>query len=751
MAELIITEKPSSAKKVAEALSDGKLIKKANKKVPYYELKHKNKKIFVGCAVGHLFGLVEENKKGWTYPVFDIKWDAGYKAHKDLKYIKDYIDTLAMLVKKVDKITIACDYDVEGEVIGLNIVRFICKKKDANRMKFSTLTKGDLIEAYENKEKHLNWGQAHAGETRHKLDWYYGINLSRALTAAIKAAKSFKIMSIGRVQGPTLKLLVDREKEIQAFKPVPFWQLQLLGKVKKKPLEAWHKKDKFWDEKEVKAVLRKVKGEKTAIVDDIKKSQSTQAPPYPFDLTTLQTETYRNFGITPKACLAIAQKLYLAGAISYPRTSSQQLDPKLGFKKIMKKLEKQGSYAAFCQELLKGKLTPNNGKKTDPAHPAIYPTGSLPKGLEAQQRKVYDLIVKRFLATFGEAATRESMRISLDVKKEIFIAKGTRTTKEGWHKYYHPYSKLEDLELPKLEKGEEIKVDKINKIDKETQPPHRFNQSSIIKELEKRNLGTKATRADILDRLFRRGYVEGVKITVSKLGIETEEILEKYIPTIVDEELTKSFEDEMNLIREGKHKEEKVLAKAKTVLVKLLNQFKKKEKVIGEELLKAVQEQRKIEGKIGACPKCKGTLVMKRGKYGMFIACDKYPDCDAIFKVPGNALIKNSEKICDVCNYPKILVIRKGKRPQESCINPDCPSKVREEDKKLLKEFESGKVTRNCPKCGTQLVIRKSFYNVFLGCPNFPKCRHMENLDGTQGWKRKKDDKKEDKSKKSKK
>jgi DNA topoisomerase-1 len=738
MTELIICEKPSSAKKIAEALSDGKLTKKANKKVPYYELKNKNKKILVGCAVGHLFGLVEDKKSGWNYPVFNIKWEASHKTNKDLKYIQDYITTLTKLCKEAKEITIACDYDVEGEVIGWNIVRFICKKKDANRMKFSTLTKGDLIEAYEKKLKHLNWGQVHAGETRHKLDWFYGINFSRALTAAVKATGSFKVMSAGRVQGPALKLLVDREKEIAAFKPVPFWQLQMLCE---KNIEAWHKTDKFWDEKEVKKILKKVKEEKTALVKEIKKRIQLQQPPHPFDLTTLQTESYGTFKITPKETLAIAQKLYLAGVISYPRTSSQQLDPKLDFKKIMGKLNKQKAYSNFCQELLKGELIPNNGKKTDPAHPAIYPTGQIPNELAGREKKVYDLIVKRFLATFAEQAERESMIVSLDVKEEIFVAKGIKTVKQGWHKYYAPYVKAEDNELPELEEGKKIKIKKINKLDKETQPPNRFNQSSIIKELEKRGLGTKATRADILDRLFKRGYIDGVQITVTKFGMETMAILTKYAPIIVDEELTRTFEDEMDMIRGGKHTEEKVLEKAKKVLTKLLGAFKKKEKAIGKELLVSIREVREIESKIGACPKCKGTLVMKRGKYGMFIACDKYPDCDATFKIPSNALVKNSEKICDICNYPKIMVIKKGRRPQELCINPDCPSKVREEDQKLLKQFESGKLTRNCPKCGKQLVLRKSFYNVFLGCPDFPKCRHMENLDGTKGWKKKKEDK----------
>jgi len=160
MVELIITEKPSSAKKVAEALAEGPLVKKRSKKSSYYELTHKNKKILITSAVGHLFGLVEEKKQGWIYPVFDIKWQASDKSHKDLAYIRDYIYTIETLSKKADTFTVACDYDVEGEVIGWNVIRFACKQKDANRMKFSTLTKSDLIKSYEEKSKHLDWGQA---------------------------------------------------------------------------------------------------------------------------------------------------------------------------------------------------------------------------------------------------------------------------------------------------------------------------------------------------------------------------------------------------------------------------------------------------------------------------------------------------------------------------------------------------------------------------------------------------------------
>lgn len=729
MTELIITEKPSSAQKIATALADKAPVRKKSKQSSYYELTHNGKAIVVTSAVGHLFGLAEVKKNGWTYPVFDIEWKASFEGNDELKYIKDYIDTISTLAKKADEFTIACDYDVEGEVIGLNVIRFCCKKKDANRMKFSTLTKGDLVESYEQKLKHLDWGQALAGETRHMLDWFYGINLSRALTSAVKAAGSFKVMSSGRVQGPALKLLVDREKEIAAFKPEPFWELHLLGEYQKQAVEAEHAKGKIFDKKEAEAIFFKTKSEKKATVADVKRTQREQAPPYPFDLTTLQGEAYGVFKFTPKETLAIAQTLYLAGVTSYPRTSSQQLDLKLGFKNILQQLGKQQEYAELANAVLKfPKLQPNNGKKTDPAHPAIYPTGHAPKSLKPREQKVYDLIVKRFLATFAEAALRETMEVQLDVKGEIFIAKGTRTLKENWHRFYQPYVKVDEVKLPDMKQGEKVDIKKIDNIQKETQPPSRFNQSSIIKELEKRNLGTKATRADILDRLFQRGYIEGVQITVTKLGIETIAILEKYAPVIVDEQLTATFEEDMEKIREGKEKQEKVLMEAKNVLSKLCADFKKKEKLVGKEILQSLVETRDEQNYIGKCLKCQeGKLTMRRGKFGRFIACDKYPECTTTFKAPAFGLIRSTDKICEHCQHPIVLITQK-RRKQEVCINGNCPGKTTAEEKKeIIKGEKSGKV---CPKCNKDLVLRKSMYGQFWGCSGYPACKHTEKLVG---------------------
>lgn len=724
MYELIITEKPNASKMVADALADGKAVKKAMNSAPYYELKHNGKPIVVACAVGHLYGLAEkEKKKGFKYPTFDIQWVPTSEMSKGAEYSKKYLSAIKKLAKDADSFTIATDYDVEGEVIGLNIVRFACKQKDARRMKFSTLTKPDLEKAYEHAGAHLDWAQAEAGEARHKLDWFYGINLSRALTSAITKAGMFKILSAGRVQGPALKIVVDREKEIKAFKPTPFWQIELNGKAKAEAITAWHKEDKFWEKKKADAVMDKVKAEKKGTVSSVERKQFTQSPPVPFDLTAMQIEAHRCHGISPKETLEIAQDLYTSGYISYPRTSSQMLPPEIGYSKVINALSRQKSYKELCQQLSKGKLLPNNGKKTDPAHPAIYPTGISPK-IEGRKMRIYDLIVRRFLATFGTPAVRETMTVEISVKEEPFIAKGTRTVEKGWHVYYEPYVRLEEAELPPVLKNDTIDIKKITMHDCQTQPPKRYTDASIIKELEKRNLGTKATRAQIVDTLFQRQYVQGKQIEATELGIQIIDVLGNYAPKIVDEELTRHFEEEMDQIREKQKKGEEVLEEAKEVLKAILEEFRQKEAEVGEGLKKTFTETRTAMTTVGKCPSCKeGMLIIRKGKFGRFIACDKYPDCKTTFKLPASGLAKVTGNKCPVCGYPMIMMIRKAKKPQEVCINTNCPSKA-------VKTDLEGKP---CPKCKKgKLILRRSIYGGFIACDQFPKCRYIQRLDNKE-------------------
>lgn len=725
MVELIICEKPQASLKVATALADKAPIKKSYKKVSYYEITHNKKKMFVVAAVGHLYTLVEREKKGWVYPVFDIIWKDVSSVNKSATFTKPYIETIKKLAKECDEFCISTDKDIEGELIGYNILRFICNQKDAYRMEFSTLTTEDIIKSFENVKSHVDFPLVEAGETRHFLDYYWGISISRALTLSIKHATGmFKIMSSGRVQGPSLYILYKREKEIQSFKPVPYWELSIQGILDNKKVEAFNKSNPFQEKKKADSILSSSKGKK-AFISKITKKEFQQAPLLPFDLTSLQLEAYRTLGLSPRVTLELAQMLYVNSFISYPRTSSQKLPESINYKKILTKLSSE--FPKETSLVLKGKLKPTEGLKTDPAHPAIYPTGEIPKKIEGKANLLYELIIRRFFVCFGDPATRETVTYEITCNNELYALSGTLTKIPGWHVLYGRFAKFKEEELPKASEKDELKSAKVILYDKETQPPKRYTEASLVKELEKKNLGTKSTRAEIVSTLYDRNYIKDKNIQVTNLGMKTIETLEKYCPEIIDENLTKKFEEEMEEIREGKFTKTQVLDEAKKELIKTFDKFKKNEKKIGEALSEATKETRTEENTLGLCPLCKeGNLMIKRGKFGYFAACSKYPDCKITLKLP-KALIKNTGKLCEKCNYPIILVIRKARRPQEICLNPECPTRQDETKNDEFEKITSGEIKKVCPKCSSPMVVRSSFYGKFLACSAYPKCRYIEN------------------------
>jgi DNA topoisomerase-1 len=362
---------------------------------------------------------------------------------------------------------------------------------------------------------------------------------------AIKTTGKFKLMSMGRVQGPALNLIVQKEREIMKFKPEPYWQVFI--KIKEGPFELWlkHNKDIF-DKKDLKKFENLIGKEAKC---STKKREEILSPPEPFNLTTLQTEAYKFHGITPSATLRVAQSLYLSGLISYPRTSSQKLPEEVGYKEILDKLAKE-----FKVEKYITKDKPIEGKKIDPAHPSIYPTGQK-QVLSGDDDKIYKLIVKRFLSLFADDAIIHHKTISAEVDKLKFGLKGQVIKTKGWMHIYP--SKFKEEKIPDVDGEKEILDMRTD--EKETQPPKRYSPASIVSELEKRNLGTKATRSNILETLYDRGYIEGQSIKATDLGISLIETMEKYSPIIIDEELTRNFEEELEKIlsETSKTKQEK--------------------------------------------------------------------------------------------------------------------------------------------------------------------------------------------------
>ncbi len=671
--KLIIAEKPNSAEKIAEAI--GEKITKKTDGGSYYEVERKGEKILIVPAVGHLYGLQPTVKSG--YPVLNAEWKPSYETNKNSAYTKQYLTTIKKLAVQASEFIAATDFDVEGEVIAANIIEFACNSKKAKRMKFSTLTKEDLLEAFLHPLSSLLNEVKEAGRTRHYLDLMWGLSFSRALMSSIQKAGTFKILSVGRVQGPTLKILAEKEKDIQSFKPTPYWQVTATIKNNKFN----HEKGRIETEEDAKKIEQK--SNSTGIVEEVEDKTHSQNPPFPFDLTSLQVEAYRYFGFTPSQTLKLAQNLYEQALTSYPRTSSQKLPEQLNLKKIIQNLSEQEDYKKSI-ELLKGKTKPHEGLKEDPAHPAIHPTGNKPGNLQTDQRKLYDLITRRFLSTFSTPAKRMIRNVSVNLGGEKFNAEAGKTLEKGWFEIYQ-YLKLEEKELD-FKKGERVKPEKIELESKQTEPPSRYSPASIVKKLENINLGTKATRAEILETLYSRGYIEGKKsISVTPFGMGVFNVLNKHSSEILSEKLTKKFEEEMDLIQDGEKKSEDVLKDARELLVKLSDQFKKNEMEIGKELIQQLNITKSNKNILGKCS-CGGDLTIKKSIYGYFVGCSNYPTCKITYPLPRDSIVAPNGKVCPQCHTPMVTVKRKGKKTFTMCLDPKCKTKENWKPKSVVQD-----------------------------------------------------------------
>ncbi len=679
---LIVCEKPTAALKIAGALAEKRSEKGEVKGVPYYEFERDGTKMAVVSALGHLFTL-KNLKPMRDYPIYEIDWMPSYKVDPRAKRTEVFHEVIRELSIGADDFIVATDFDVEGSLIGYNILRYLCGEDSvsrAKRMKFSTLTAEDLLKAYENTMPSLDFELVNAGIARHVLDWYWGMNISKAMSAAVQAAEQrFAKLSAGRVQTPTLKILVEREKDVLSFKPEPFWVLGIVLVLDGEEFGAEHATPRFFDRADADRALAACK-DKPAKVSAVQTRQYRRTPPTPFDLGLLQSEAYRCFGYTPMRTQQLAQALYQAALISYPRTGSQKLPPTINYIKIIEQLgEMSSQYRNFTDELLTGReLKPNEGKKTDPAHPAIYPTGEKPEKLTGPQRKLYDLIVRRFFSVFGVPALMESIKIEFDVNGQLFHSHGRSVIEQGWLRYYGPYGATEEVALPKLSEGQELAVKELRFEQRETQPPARYNPSSIVKEMEARNLGTKSTRASVLQNLYERGYVFGSQIKVTDLGVQVVDSLLAHCPEIVSEELTARFESEMEAIQGKKRDKEEVIAEARAELDKILSKFKQHQLEIGKQLAESYRITRLRQRILGKCEKCGGDLIVRvsRATHKRFAGCSNYPKCTNSFPLPQAGMILSLDRKCEKCGSPMIQVNRAGTRPYRMCIDPSCTSKA---------------------------------------------------------------------------
>jgi DNA topoisomerase-1 len=686
---LIVTEKPDAARRIALALDrQHKAIKMNVDGVPCYTADHDGR-IVVVPALGHLYTVTGERSGRDFYPIFALRWVPRFVAERGAGRIRVWLNSISKLAKDAGSFVDACDYDIEGSIIGYSILKYACGNKErlSKRMRYSTLTEEELEKSYAELLPNLDFAQIEAGKTRHEVDWLYGINLSRALTlAARNVSGRYGTLSTGRVQGPVLMFLGTREVSIKCFVPTPYWEMKAQFELDGQICEAQYEK----------TIVTKTEAEtlyneclqKTGQIEKITTTQHLQLPPSPFDLGTLQSEAYSLFGYTPKCTLDAAQRLYLDALISYPRTSSQKLPPTIDYRAILRNLNRLHRYKSLTSELLAlPSLKPREGAKDDPAHPAIYPTGTLPgRSLTVPEEKILDLVIRRFMAVFSTSAVVQTAKVHIKVGGHLFFLTGRTVLTTGWQKFYEPYVHTEEDLLPPLQEGQNVNIKRVLLLDRFTQPPSRYNPGSLLRKMEEVQIGTKSTRADVLQILYDRKYARNERIEMTDLGFEVLETLKNYCPAVVSIGLTRELEGRMKEIQTNGETREKVLGNVVNILKPALEQLKTNEKRIGERLSRAMAKGKLDERIVGSCPTCRtGKLMILRSKKTgkQFIGCSNYfkGQCSTSFALPQTSLVSVTGKVCKHCGWPVVQVRARGRaralRTWTLCFNSECPTKRR--------------------------------------------------------------------------
>jgi DNA topoisomerase I len=712
---LIVTEKNNSAKKIAEILGRGEARTDKTFKVPYYTWSDgEGEQMSIGLK-GHVLGpAFPEGYSNWQKTDLHDLIDAELiKEPTD----KNVVKAIRKVAKEADDLVIATDFDREGELIGLEALEEMLDANPAlgtreeadagtlrvKRARYSALTKEEIERAFSNLDE-LSYPLANAGAARQDIDLLWGATLTRAVSLASRRFGS-NFLSVGRVQSPTLGLIVEREMERRAHVAKPFWEVFARFQHPDGAFEAHHAVDKFWEKAEAEAALAGTAG--PGVVSSVTAKRNTRRPPTPYNTTAFSTDASSRLGITPASAMRIAEDLYMDGFISYPRTDNTVYPASLPVRELVSSLVRIEEFSAAAG-LLDGELTATRGKKETTDHPPIYPTQAIhPGALEGPRKRVYELVVRRFLATFSPPMVTESTRADIEAGSQTYFVRGSVLVDPGYAGIY-TYARSADEEIPKLEEGQTLPLDgEPWALDKETQPPGRISQAKLIEMMEERGLGTKATRADIIQKLFDRGYVYGNPPIPSETGIALYAAFKNYVPAMATPEMTAQLEAEMDRIAAGEMTKGAVVGESRDLLHKTWTEIDGSREDLAKVIWKGMDEDRVL----GPCKVCEEAgrvkedgspnmlRIIRAKKSGKrFVGCtgwtaDDPESCDQTFPLPQRGDVFRLEDRCSVCGEtPRLKVVPFRGRPWNLCLNDDCESM--QEMKRRRAEREAAKAAK---------------------------------------------------------
>ncbi|MGL2589540.1 type I DNA topoisomerase [Helicobacter pylori] len=694
MKHLIIVESPAKAKTIKNFLDKN------------YE---------VIASKGHVRDL---SKFALGIKIDETGFTPNYVVDKDHK---ELVKQIIELSKKASITYIATDEDREGEAIGYHVACLIGGKLESYpRIVFHEITQNAILNALKT-PRQIDMSKVNAQQARRFLDRIVGFKLSSLISSKIT-----KGLSAGRVQSAALKLVIDREREIKAFKPLTYFTLDALFEPHLEAQLISYKGNKLKaqeliDEKKAQEIKNELEKESYNISSIVKKSKKSPTPP-PFMTSTLQQNASSLLGFSPTKTMSIAQKLYegvatpqgVMGVITYMRTDSLNI-AKEALEEARAKILKD-----YGKDYLppKAKVYSSKNKNAQEAHEAIRPTSiilepnALKDYLKPEELKLYTLIYKRFLASQMQDALFESQSVVVACEKGEFKASGRKLLFDGYYKILGNDDK--DKLLPNLKENDPIKLEKLESNAHVTEPPARYSEASLIKVLESLGIGRPSTYAPTISLLQNRDYIKVEKKQIGALesAFKVMEILEKHFEEIVDSKFSASLEEELDNIAQNKADYQQVL---KDFYYPFMDKIEAGKKNIISQ---------KVHEKTGqSCPKCGGELVKKNSRYGEFIACNNYPKCKYI-KQTENADNEATQELCEKCGGE---MVQKFSRNGAflACNNyPEC------KNTKSLKNTPNAKETIEgvkCPECGGDIALKRSRKGSFYGCNNYPKCNFLSN------------------------
>ncbi|EQL66810.1 DNA topoisomerase I [Helicobacter pylori FD703] len=694
MKHLIIVESPAKAKTIKNFLDKN------------YE---------VIASKGHVRDL---SKFALGIKIDETGFTPNYVVDKDHK---ELVKQIIELSKKASTTYIATDEDREGEAIGYHVACLIGGKLESYpRIVFHEITQNAILNALKT-PRQIDMSKVNAQQARRFLDRIVGFKLSSLISSKIT-----KGLSAGRVQSTALKLVIDKEREIKAFKPLTYFTLDAYFESHLEAQLISYKGNKLKaqeliDEKKAQEIKNELEKESYIISSIVKKSKKSPTPP-PFMTSTLQQSASSLLGFSPTKTMSIAQKLYegvatpqgVMGVITYMRTDSLNI-AKEALEEARNKILKD-----YGKDYLppKAKAYSSKNKNAQEAHEAIRPTSivlepnALKDYLKPEELKLYALIYKRFLASQMQDALFESQSVVVACEKSEFKASGRKLLFDGYYKILGNDDK--DKLLPNLKENDPIKLEKLESNAHVTEPPARYSEASLIKVLESLGIGRPSTYAPTISLLQNRDYIKVEKKQISALesAFKVIEILEKHFEEIVDSKFSASLEEELDNIAQNKADYQQVL---KDFYYPFMDKIEAGKKNIISQ---------KVHEKTGqSCPKCGGELVKKNSRYGEFIACNNYPKCKYV-KQTENANDGANQELCEKCGGE---MVQKFSRNGAflACNNyPECKNTKSLKNTPNAKEIIEGV---KCPECGGDIALKRSKKGSFYGCNNYPKCHFLSN------------------------